>query len=74
MLFPLPVAVFMWKCPQPVCHKLLDVVHSSKMTTFEVEFEFWEKKSYRLRSDEFGGFRTSGIPFLVKTSFTEMAM
>jgi hypothetical protein len=46
-LLPLPVAVlevFIWKCPQLVCHDLLDVVHSSKMTTFEVEFEFWEKK------------------------------
>jgi len=45
-LLPLPVAVlevFMWKCPQLVCHDLLDVVHSSK-TTFEVEFEFWEKE------------------------------
>jgi hypothetical protein len=42
-LFPLLVAVlevFMWKCP----HNLLDVVHSSKMTTFEVEFVFWEKE------------------------------
>jgi hypothetical protein len=38
-MFPLPVAVlevFMWKCPQLVCHDLLDVVHSSKMMTFEV--------------------------------------
>jgi len=46
-LFPLPLAVlevFMWKCPQLVCHDLLDVVHSSKMTTFEVEFEFREKE------------------------------
>jgi hypothetical protein len=46
-LFPPPVAVlevFMWKCPQLVCHELLDVVHSSKMTTFEVVFEFQEKK------------------------------
>jgi len=46
MLLPLPVAVlevFMWNCPQLVCHDLLDVVQSSKMTTFEVEFEFWEK-------------------------------
>ena len=45
-LLPLPVAVlefFMWKCIQLVCHDLLDVVHSSKMT-FEVEFEFWEKE------------------------------
>jgi hypothetical protein len=44
--FPLPVAVlevFMWKCPQLVCHYLLGVVHSSKMT-FEVEFEFQEKE------------------------------
>jgi len=46
MLLPLPVAmleVFMWNCPHQVCHDLLDVVHSSKMATFEVEFEFWEK-------------------------------
>jgi len=25
----------MWKCPQLLCHDLLDVVYSSKMTTFE---------------------------------------
>src|SRR5215510_9563888 len=46
-LFPLPVAVleeFMWKCPQLVCYDPLYVVHSSKMTTFEVEFEFREKE------------------------------
>jgi hypothetical protein len=46
-LLPLPVKVlevFMWKCPQLVCHDLLDVVHSSKMTTFEVKFEFREKE------------------------------
>jgi len=46
-LLPLPVAaleVFMWKCPQLVCHDLLDVVHSSKMTTFEVQFVFREKE------------------------------
>jgi hypothetical protein len=45
--FPLLVAVleeFMWKLPHLVCHSLLDVVHSSKMTTFEVELEFWEKE------------------------------
>ena len=30
-----------------VCHDLLDVVHSSKVTTFEVEFEFWEKEVTR---------------------------
>jgi hypothetical protein len=45
--FPLLVGVlevFMWKCPQLVCHDLLDVVHTSKMTTFEVEFEFQEKE------------------------------
>jgi len=34
----------MWKCPQLVCHDLLDVAHSSKMTIFEVEFEFPEKE------------------------------
>jgi hypothetical protein len=46
-LLPLLVAVlefFTWKCPQLVCHDLLDVVHSSKMMTFEAEFEFWEKE------------------------------
>jgi len=46
-LLLLPVAVlevFMCKCPQLVCHDLLDVVHSSKMTTFEEGFEFWEKE------------------------------
>jgi len=47
MLLPLPVAVlevFMWKCPQLVRHDLADVVYSSKMTNFEVEFEFREKE------------------------------
>ena len=47
-LLPLPVPVllevFMWKCPQLVCNDLLDVVHTSKMTTFEAEFEFREKE------------------------------
>ena len=46
-LLPLPVAVlevFMWKCHQLVYHDPLDVVHSFKMTTFEVEFEFREKQ------------------------------
>jgi len=58
-LLPLPVAVldvFMWKCPQLVCHELLDVVHSSKMTIFEVKFEFREKKSHGLRSSDYGGY------------------
>ena len=46
-LLPLPVAVlevFMCKCPQLLCHDLLDVVHNSKMTSFEVEFVFREKE------------------------------
>jgi len=46
-LLLLPVAVlevFMWKCHQQLCHYLLGVVHSSKMSTFEVEFEFREKE------------------------------
>jgi len=34
----------MWKCPQLLCHDLSDVVHSSKLMIFEVEFEFWEKE------------------------------
>jgi hypothetical protein len=70
-LLPLPVAVleiFMWKCPQLVCHDLLDVVHSSKMTTFEIEFEFGEKE---LRSGEYGGCGNTEIHFLVKNSLTE---
>jgi hypothetical protein len=72
MLFLPPVAVlevFMWKYRQLVCHDLLDVVHSSKMITIKVEFEL-----HGLRSGEYGGFRTNGIPILVKTSFTEMAV
>jgi hypothetical protein len=77
-LLPLPVAVlevFMWKRPQLVGHDLLDVVHISKMTTFEVEFEFWEKKkSHGLRSSEYGGCGTTEIPFLAKHSFTEMVV
>jgi len=47
MLLPLPVGVlevFMWKCPQLLCHDLLDVVYSSKMMTFEVKVEFREKE------------------------------
>ena len=42
-LLPFPLAVldvFMWKCPQLVCHDVLGVVHSTKTATFEVEFEF----------------------------------
>jgi hypothetical protein len=45
-LLPLQVAVlefFMWKYLQLVCHDFLDVVHISKMTAFEVEFEFRKK-------------------------------
>jgi hypothetical protein len=47
MLFPLPVTVlevFMWKCHELVCHDLLDVVHSFKLTTFGVEFVFQENE------------------------------
>ena len=45
LLLLVPVLeVFMWKCPQLVCRDLVDVVHSSKMTNFEVEFEFREKE------------------------------
>jgi hypothetical protein len=65
----------MWKCHQLVCHDLLDFVHSSKITTFGVEFVFQEKeKVTRFRSGEYGGCRTIGIPIFVKTSFTEMAV
>jgi hypothetical protein len=47
MLLPLLVAVlefFMWNCPQLVCDDLLDVDHSSKMMTSEVELELEEKE------------------------------
>ena len=73
MLLPLPVAVlevFMWKCPQLVCHDLSDVVHSSKMTTFEVEFEFREKeKLHGLRSSEYGGLRNHWNTLFSKKNF-----
>jgi hypothetical protein len=42
-LVPLPVAVMdvlMLKYSQLVCHDLLDVVHSYKTTTLEIEFVF----------------------------------
>jgi hypothetical protein len=61
--FSLPVAVlevFMWKYPQLVCHNLLDVVHTFKMTMLEVEFEFRKrKKSHGIRSSKYGGFGTT---------------
>jgi hypothetical protein len=34
----------MWNCPQLVGHDFLDIVHSLKRTTFDVEFEFREKE------------------------------
>jgi hypothetical protein len=46
MLLPLPVAVpefFTRKCPQMICHDLLDVVHSS---IFGVKFEFRKGRSH----------------------------
>jgi len=48
-LLSLPVVVLevlMWKCPQLVCHDLLDVVHSFKIMTFEVQFEFREREEF----------------------------
>ena len=69
-LLPLPVAVlevFMWKCPQLVCHDLLDGVHSFKMTTFEVEFEFRGKEGVtRTQIRRILDCRTTGIPFFGK--------
>ena len=59
----------MWKCPQLVCHDLLDIVHSSKMTIFEVEFEFREKECHT-NSDE----ANMGAAEPVKNSFTEVAV
>jgi hypothetical protein len=34
----------------------------------------WQIKSHRLRSGEYGGFGTTGKPFLAKTSFSEMSV
>jgi hypothetical protein len=57
----------MWKCPQLVCHDHLDVVSSSRITTFELELIFGKRKKSRgLRWGEYEGCRT--------TSFTEMAV
>jgi hypothetical protein len=53
----------MWKNHQPVCHNLLDVVPISKITNFEAEFQFREKRE---------GFKTTGIP-LHRTSWTNPA-
>ena len=75
-LLPLPAAVlevFVRKCSQLVCHDLLDAVHSSKMTTFEVEFKFREK-SHGLKIRRVWGCGTTGLPILVKSSFMEMAV
>jgi len=45
------------------------------MTTFEVEFEFWEKEEvHGLRSGDYGGCGTPEIPFLAKNSFTEVTV
>jgi hypothetical protein len=45
------------------------------MTTFEVEFEFREKEEVtQTQIRRVWGFGTIGKPFLVKTSFTEMAV
>jgi hypothetical protein len=48
-LFSIQRAVleFVWKCPQLVCHDLLDVVHRSKLTTVGAEFVFQEKEKSR---------------------------
>jgi hypothetical protein len=42
----------MWKCTQLVCHDLLDVVHSSKLTTFGLEVVFKEKEKSHTDSDQ----------------------
>jgi hypothetical protein len=36
----------MWKSSRLVCHDILDAVHISKMTTFEVEFDFREEECH----------------------------
>jgi len=78
-LLPLPVAmleVFKWKCPQLVCHDLLDVVHSSKMTTFEVEFEFWEKGRSHTDSDQVSMVAAEPLKYIfwAQNPFMEMAV
>jgi hypothetical protein len=35
----------MLTCLQPLCHDILDAVRGSKMTIFQVEFEFWNEES-----------------------------
>jgi hypothetical protein len=58
-----------------VFHDLLDVVHSSKMTTFEVEFEFWEKDEVtRAQIRRVWGLRNHWNNFLFETSLTKMAV
>jgi hypothetical protein len=76
--FPLPVAVledFMWKCTQPVCHDLMGVVDSFKITKFEVEFELREKGEVtRTQIRRIWGCETTKIHFSVKNSFTELTV
>jgi hypothetical protein len=64
--------VFTWKCNQLVCHDLSDVVYSSKVR-WNLNFGK-RKKSHGLRSSDYGGCGTTEIPFLAKSSFTEMAV
>jgi hypothetical protein len=60
----------MWKCTQLVCHDLLDVVHSYKMTTFGLEVVFKEKEKSHTDSDQvsMGAAEPLEYPFLLKLS------
>jgi len=77
-LLLLPVAVlevFMWKCSQLLCYNLSDVSTAPKWQPLRWNLSFgrW-KKSQGLRSGEYGRCRTTGISFLVKNLFMEIAV
>jgi hypothetical protein len=56
-------------------HEIWDVIHSYKMSTPDVEFEIPEKeKSHGISSGEYVGCGNTGLPLLVKHSFTELAV
>jgi len=77
-LLPLPVAeleVFMWKCLQLVCHDLWMLSTVKKLRSLRRILSFGKrKKPHEHRSGEYGVCGNTGLPFLVKNLFTEMAV